>query len=112
MPEKERLQRLAALGGTLCLYLSVGLLEEVVAALLTGLYTPATPVAVVCRASWPDERIIEGTLADIAGKVQAAAIDRQALIIVGDVLAARQHGVVEKSKLYDPEFSHGFRLKS
>jgi precorrin-4/cobalt-precorrin-4 C11-methyltransferase len=112
VPEKERLQHLAALGGTLCLYLSVGLIEEVVAALLTGLYTPATPVAVVCRASWPDERIIEGTLADIAGKVQAATIDRQALIIVGDVLAARKNGVAEKSKLYDPEFSHGFRLKS
>lgn len=112
VPEKERLQHLATLGGTLCLYLSVGLIEEVVAALLTGLYTLATPVAVVCRASWPDERIIEGTLADIAGKVQAAAIDRQALIIVGEVLAARRHGVAEKSKLYDPEFSHGFRLKS
>jgi precorrin-4/cobalt-precorrin-4 C11-methyltransferase len=112
VPEKENLQRLAAIGGTLCLYLSVGLLDEVVAALLAGRYTPATPVAVVHRASWPDERIVEGTLADIAGKVQKAGIGRQALIVVGDVLAARKTGVAEKSKLYDPEFFHGFRVKS
>ncbi len=112
VPEKEHLHRLAALGGTLCLYLSVGLIEEVVAALLTGAYTPATPAAVVYRASWPDERRVEGTLADIAGKVRAAGIGRQALIIIGEVLAARTDGVPEKSKLYDPEFSHGFRLKS
>jgi precorrin-4/cobalt-precorrin-4 C11-methyltransferase len=64
---------------------------------------------VVSRASWEDERIVEGTLADIAGKVSAAGISRQALIIVGEVLKARSEGVAEKSKLYDRNFEHGYR---
>lgn len=113
VPEKEKLARIAALGATVCLYLSVSMMQEVVTELLAGgVYTPATPVAVVSKASWPDERIVEGTLADIAAKVSAAGIGRQALIIVGEVLAARGRGVPEKSKLYDPDFSHGFRLRS
>lgn len=113
VPEKEKLRKIAALGATLALYLSVSMMEEVVAELLAGgVYTPATPVAVVCRASWPDERIVEGTLADIAARVKAAGIGRQALILVGEVLSARRDGVPEKSLLYDREFSHGFRQKS
>jgi precorrin-4/cobalt-precorrin-4 C11-methyltransferase len=66
-------------------------------------------VAVVSRASWPDEHIVEGTLADIAVKVAAAGIGRQALILVGEVLKARRQGVPERSKLYDPDFGHGYR---
>jgi precorrin-4/cobalt-precorrin-4 C11-methyltransferase len=112
VPEKEQLRRIAALGATVCLYLSVSMMEKVVEELLAGgSYTPSTPAAVVSRASWEDERIVEGTLADIAGKVAAAGITRQALIIVGDVLKARSEGVAEKSKLYDKDFEHGFRLK-
>lgn len=113
VPEKEKLARIAALGATVCLYLSVSMMEEVVGELLAGgVYTPQTPVAVVARASWPDERIVEGTLADIAAKVSEAGIGRQALILVGEVLSARGQGVPEKSKLYDRDFSHGFRLRS
>ena len=110
VPEAEQLRRLAANGGTLCLYLSVGMMEKLVAELLAGgVFTDEAPVAVVYRASWPDERIVEGTLADIAAKVAAAGITRQALILVGEVLKARQQGVPEKSKLYDATFSHGYR---
>lgn len=110
VPETEKLARIAAIGGTVCLYLSVGMMEEVVAELLAGgVFTPATPVAIVSRASWPDERSIEGTLGDIAAKVKAAGIGRQALIVVGEPLRARREGVPEKSQLYDPGFSHGFR---
>jgi precorrin-4/cobalt-precorrin-4 C11-methyltransferase len=113
VPEREALRRLAANGGTLCLYLSVGMMEQVVAELLAGgAFTARTPAAVVYRASWPDQRTVEGTLADIAGKVAAAGIGRQALILVGEVLAARRQGVPERSKLYDPGFAHGFREKS
>ena len=113
VPEREALWRLAANGGTLCLYLSVGMMEAVVAELLAGgAFTERTPVAVVYRASWPDERVVEGTLADIAAKVAAAGIGRQALILVGEVLKARRQGVPERSKLYDPGFEHGFREKS
>ncbi|WP_305045443.1 precorrin-4 C(11)-methyltransferase [Geoalkalibacter sp.] len=110
VPEGERLERIAALGATLCLYLSVGMMDEVVAELLAGgVYRPSTPVAVVSKASWPDERRIEGTLGDIAERVKQAGISRQAVIIVGEVLNARHRGVGEKSKLYDRNFVHGFR---
>lgn len=109
VPEKEALARIAAIGATLVIYLSVGMVEEVVAALLKGAYTEGSPAAVVARASWPDEQILEGTLADIASLVRAAGIDRQALIIVGDVLAARKEGLTARSLLYDADFCHGFR---
>ncbi len=109
VPERERLTEIARIGATLVVYLSVAMIDRVVAELLQGAYTPATPVAVVARASWPDEQVVEGTLADIAAKVGEAGIDRQALIIVGDVLKARREGVAAVSKLYDKEFAHGFR---
>ena len=109
VPEREQLHAIAAIGATMVIYLSVGMIEKVVEQLLQGAYTPATPAAVVCRASWDDEQIIQCTLSDLAGKVQQAGIDRQALIIVGDVLAARREGLKAKSLLYDGGFSHGFR---
>jgi len=109
VPERERLDAIAKLGATMVIYLSVGMAEKVVDLLLQGAYTPDTPAAVVCRASWDDEQIIRCTLADLAERVHLAGIDRQALIIVGDVLAARREGLKAKSLLYDGEFSHGFR---
>jgi precorrin-4/cobalt-precorrin-4 C11-methyltransferase len=109
VPEREQLNAIAQLGATMVIYLSVGMIEKVVDQLLQGAYTTATPAAVVCRASWDDEQIIQCTLSELAEKVQQAGIDRQALIIVGDVLAARREGLKAKSLLYDGEFSHGFR---
>jgi precorrin-4/cobalt-precorrin-4 C11-methyltransferase len=109
VPENEQLSKIAALGATLVIYLSVGMIEQVVEQLLQGAYTPQTAAAVVCRASWEDEQIIRGNLADIAVHVREAGIDRQALIVVGDVLAARREGLKAKSMLYDGGFSHGFR---
>jgi len=109
VPERERLSEIARIGATLVIYLSVGMIEKVVEQLLQGSYTQATPAAVVCRASWDDELVIQGSLADIAEKVHTAGIDRQALIIVGDVLAARRNGLETRSLLYDKGFSHGFR---
>jgi precorrin-4/cobalt-precorrin-4 C11-methyltransferase len=109
VPVREKLSEIARLGATLVIYLSVSMVEKVVAELLRGAYTVDTPTAVVAKASWPDEQVVEGTLADIAEKVRAAGIDRQALIIVGDVLAARRDGLKAKSLLYDRGFSHGFR---
>ena len=110
VPERERLSEVARIGATMVIYLSVGMIEQVVEQLLAGAYTAETAVAVVCRASWVDEVVIRGTLADIAEKVRTAGIDRQALIIVGDVLGARAEGLKAKSLLYDEGFSHGFRI--
>lgn len=109
VPEREKLSEIAQIGATMVIYLSVGMIEEVVAELLAGAYTRATPVAIVAKASWPDEEQLQGTLADIAAKVKEAGITKQALIIVGDVLKARQEGLAAVSKLYDKEFSHGCR---
>lgn len=109
VPERERLNEIARIGATLVVYLSVNMIDKVVKQLLEGAYTVATPAAVVCRASWDDELIIQGTLENIATQVREAGIDRQALIIVGDVLAARREGLKARSMLYDRDFSHGFR---
>jgi precorrin-4/cobalt-precorrin-4 C11-methyltransferase len=109
VPEREQLAAIARIGATMVIYLSVGMIGEVVTELLAGAYTPATPVAVVAKASWPDEQVITGTLADIAARVQEAGISKQALIIVGNVLKARQEGLSALSKLYDRTFSHGCR---
>jgi precorrin-4/cobalt-precorrin-4 C11-methyltransferase len=109
VPENEQLHKIASIGATLVIYLSVGMIDQVVAQLLQGAYRSETSAAVVSRASWEDEQIIRGSLADIAGKVREAGIDRQALIIVGDVLAARREGLRARSLLYDGAFAHGFR---
>jgi precorrin-4/cobalt-precorrin-4 C11-methyltransferase len=109
VPERERLAEIARIGATLVIYLSVSMVKEVVDELLLGAYTQETPVAVVFRASWPDEQILEGTLADITAKVKTAGIGKQAVILVGDVLRARREGLKAVSKLYDNEFSHGCR---
>lgn len=109
VPENEQLHKIALIGATLVIYLSVGMIDQVIAQLLQGVYLPETSAAVVSRASWEDEQIIRGSLADIAGKVREAGIDRQALIIVGDVLAARREGLKARSLLYDGAFAHGFR---
>jgi len=109
VPEQERLSEIARIGATLVIYLSVSMIDQVVGELLQGAYTEATPVAVVAKASWPDEQSVEGTLADIATKVQGAGIGKQAVIIVGDVLKARREGLAAVSKLYDADFSHECR---
>ena len=109
VPEREKLSEIAKLGATLVIYLSVSMIEQVVAELLDGAYTPATPVAVVAKASWADEQRVEGTLADIAARVRGAEIGKQAIILVGDVLKARREGLKSKSLLYDKGFSHEFR---
>jgi precorrin-4/cobalt-precorrin-4 C11-methyltransferase len=109
VPGRESLCEIARIGATLVIYLSVSMIERVVEELLVGVYNPETPAAVVYRASWADERIIEGTLADIAVRVKEAGIGKQALILVGDVLKARKEGLKAKSLLYDRDFSHGCR---
>jgi len=111
VPERESLGELARHGATLVIYLSVKLIEKVVAD-LTGAYGPETPAVVAYRVSWPDQRLIRGTLADIAVKVKEAGIERQALILVGPALAAREGSLRAQSKLYDRTFSHGFRSGS
>jgi precorrin-4/cobalt-precorrin-4 C11-methyltransferase len=105
MPPGERLEELAAHGATLCLFLSITLLRHVTAALVPA-YGEDCPVAIVHKASCPDQVIVLGTLADIRDKVRAAGIKSQSMILVGRVLTSTDF---VNSKLYDPEFSHKFR---
>jgi precorrin-4/cobalt-precorrin-4 C11-methyltransferase len=111
VPEGESLERLAATGATLCVFLSVDRIGDVVDACRRGGLPEDTPVAVVCRASWPDQRAVTGNLAEIAERVRAAKFHRQAMILVGEALRPRLTGwdQFQRSKLYDPAFSHGFR---
>ncbi len=104
LPEEQELDRIARTHATLCIFLSAAKIREV-AETLTGHYGVDCPAAVVHRASWPEERIIRGTLADIAAKTEAEDIGSTALIVVGRALSRD----VPASKLYDPAFSHGFR---
>lgn len=105
MPEREKLATFASTGATLAIHLSIHVLDQVVAELLP-LYGADCAVAVVYRASWPDERAIRGTLTDIAKKVAANPIERTALILVGPALAARDF---RESALYDPHYLRRFR---
>jgi precorrin-4/cobalt-precorrin-4 C11-methyltransferase len=107
MPEKEDLVSLAAHQATMLILLSINMIEDVVSDLLQGGYPDDTPVAVVEKVSWPEERQLRGTLSDIAEKVQEAGITRTAIIAVGQVLAEAPPPVL--SKLYDKHFSHGYR---
>jgi precorrin-4/cobalt-precorrin-4 C11-methyltransferase len=111
VPERERLGEIARIGATLVIYLSVGMIEEVVAELLRGGYATTTPAVVVAKVTWPDEQVVAGALTDIAEKVRGAGIDRQAVIIVGDVLKARRDGLDAVSRLYAADFAHGFRAQ-
>ena len=110
VPEKEQLQALASHQATMMIFLSVGMIDEVVADLLEGGYPPDTPVAVVEKVSWPDERRLRGTLATIAAQVKEAGIRKTAIIAVGRVLADAPPPAL--SKLYDEAFTHGYRKGS
>ena len=105
MPETENLAAFAATRATLAIHPSIHALDKTVAELIPG-YGEDCPVAVVFRASWPDERIIRATLGSIVGEVEKTNIDRTALILVGEALAARDF---RDSALYDRDYQRRFR---
>jgi precorrin-4/cobalt-precorrin-4 C11-methyltransferase len=105
MPESERLAAFAATKATLAIHLAIHRLEVIVAELVP-FYGADCPVAVVVRASWSDERILRGTLGDIAAQVAAEPIERTAIVLVGRALAAEGF---RDSALYDPEYRRRFR---
>ncbi|MCU0580675.1 MAG: cobalt-precorrin-4/precorrin-4 C(11)-methyltransferase, partial [Desulfobacterota bacterium] len=104
VPPEQELSELGRTRATLCLFLSVDQLERICAVLIPH-YGADCPAAVIYRASWPDQQIIRGTLGDLAGQVRAAGIKKTAQILVGRALSRD----IPASKLYDREFSHGYR---
>ena len=106
MPAGEQAAAFARTGATLVFFLSTGKVAGLMAELQdAGGLAPDTPAAAVYRASWPDEQVVRGTVADLARKVDEAGFRRQALILVGRALAAPK----AVSRLYDGAFSHGYR---
>jgi precorrin-4/cobalt-precorrin-4 C11-methyltransferase len=105
MPEGETLAAFAATGATLAIHLGIHALDRIVAE-LTPFYGADCPVAVVAQASWPEERIVHGTLADIGAKLAAEPIERTALILVGRAVAAEDF---RESALYDADYRRRFR---
>jgi precorrin-4 C11-methyltransferase len=105
MPDGEDIGGFAAHGTTMAIFLSTAKPRALQEELISGGYAPGTPCAVVYRASWPDEQVIECPLDELADRVRAAGFTRQALILVGPGLAAGG----TRSHLYSPAFSHMFR---
>ena len=108
VPEREKLRSLAAHQATMCIFLSITMLDEVVAELMAGGYAADTPIAIVQRASWPEQKSVRATLATIVAEIQGKNIDRTAMIVVSRCLGADY----ELSRLYAPEFSHMYRKAS
>ena len=105
MPEGETLAAFGATGATLAIHLAIHALGRVVAE-LTPLYGADCPVAIVVRASWPDERVLRGTLGTIEAMVTREPIERTAMILVGRGLTA---GDFRESALYSPDYQRRFR---
>jgi len=105
VPEAEDLALLASHRCSMAIFLSVQQIDLVVQKLKEGYGRDDVPVAVVYKATWPDQQILRGTLNDIAAKVKAADIQKFSQILVGDFLDAE----FERSQLYHPQFSHEFR---
>jgi precorrin-4/cobalt-precorrin-4 C11-methyltransferase len=105
VPERENIASLAAHGATMVIFLSTGLLENLTEKLLEGGYSSDCPAAIVYKATWPDEKIVRTTVSKLAKDAKQESIEKTALILVGGFLGNEY----ERSKLYNPEFSHGFR---
>ncbi|RNJ74770.1 MAG: precorrin-4 C(11)-methyltransferase [Nitrosopumilus sp. D6] len=108
VPKREKISELARHKATMVFYLSVHLVSKLAKEAVAGGYKKTTPVAVVYMASRKDQKIIIGTLENIAKKVSDEGITRTAIVIIGDVI---KPGKYEYSRLYDKEFSHGYRSR-
>lgn len=104
VPQGQDINELAKHRATMVIFLSIHMIDEVVKKLLCG-YNQNTPVAVVYKATWKEQKIIHGTLEDIVQKIKSANINKTALITVGDFLGSDY----ELSKLYDSNFEHEYR---
>lgn len=105
VPEKEEISKLASHGATMVVFLTSTMLDELSKRLIEGGYSPDSPAAIVYKATWPDEKIIRTTVENIGNAARENNINKMALIMVGGFLGSKY----ERSKLYDPSFTHLFR---
>ena len=106
VPEGEKIRELAKHGTTMVIFLGIQHVEKVIEELKLSGRPTDTPVSVVYRATWKQQKIVRGTMQDIVQKVKDAGITRQALIFVGEVFNPKSY---DFSKLYDPKFTTGYR---
>ena len=105
VPEREQIRTLAQHGSSMAVFLSAGMLTELQKELMKGAYTADTPAALVYKASWPEEKVISCTVGTLAKNAEKQGIHRTALVLVGKFLSGRP----ERSRLYDPAFTTGYR---
>lgn len=105
VPPDEDIEKLAAHKSSMVLFLSTSLLDKLSAKLVQGGYKPHTPAAIVYKATWPEQKIIRTTIADLPECARENNLSKTALILIGDFLS----GDYERSKLYDASFTHEFR---
>jgi precorrin-4/cobalt-precorrin-4 C11-methyltransferase len=105
VPERESIRSFAAHGATMVIFLSTGLLRELSAELIAGGYAPDTPAAIVYKATWPDEKVMRCTVADLAETAERNRVRKTALIVVGHCLGSDY----DLSRLYAADFSTEFR---
>jgi precorrin-4/cobalt-precorrin-4 C11-methyltransferase len=107
VPISENIRGLAAHGASMAIFLSIGMIEKLTDELCYS-YTLDTPIVIVEKASWPDQRIVRGTLRDIVDKIKDAGIKKTAMVLVGRALDC-DIGDAQYSKLYDKDFKHEYR---
>lgn len=105
VPPKEDITLLASHNATMAIFLSVGMAKELSQRLIKGGYAPSTPIAIVYKATWPEQKVYKGTVETLYDVVRDNNITKTALILVGDFLGDEY----ERSRLYDPTFTHEFR---
>ncbi|MFV0518320.1 MAG: precorrin-4 C(11)-methyltransferase [Aminipila sp.] len=108
VPEKEEMSLMASHGATMAIFLSTGLLESLREKLLQGGYQEDTPAAIVYKATWPEEKVFKCTVGTLPETAKNNNITKTAMIVVGGFLGSSY----ERSKLYDPAFTHEFREAS
>ena len=109
VPKEEAIEKFAAHKSTMAIYLSTGLLEELVNKLISGGYKESTPAAIVYKATWPEEKTFVCTVGTLVKTATENEIKKTAIILVGDVIA---HSNYKKSRLYAADFSTEFRQKT
>lgn len=103
VPARENITALAGIGASMVIFLSAGMLKALSEKLIDGGYSGDTPAAIVYKATWPDEKIVKTTVGNLAE--DGAEVKKMALVLIGDFLG----NVYERSYLYHPEFTHGYR---
>jgi len=105
MPDSEKLKDLAAHHASMCIFLSVGFMDRLCATLTEAGYSDDTPIAVVYKASWPEQKIVTGNIKNMPKLIKNSGITRTAMTVVGEFLGDEY----ELSKLYDSHFTTGYR---